>query len=97
MSEKWLEDQRLNYERYEIRAYFTNLFRKLPNRINTKSKNRKVRLNSNEEHSILGQSLCFVLCPDVRAKHWKRKHWRKLQTLLNNLLVMMSTPGLLFN
>jgi SAM-dependent methyltransferase len=42
MSEKWLEDQRINYERYEIRAYFTNLFRKLPNSINTKSKNRKV-------------------------------------------------------
>jgi hypothetical protein len=42
MSEKWLEDQRLNYQRYEIRAYLTNLFRKLPNRINTKSKNRKV-------------------------------------------------------
>lgn len=42
MSKKWLVEQEYNYGRYEIRAYFSNLFRKLPLKKASEGEIRKI-------------------------------------------------------
>ena len=42
MFEKWLEEQSLNYNRFEIKLYFSNLFRKLLVKQKNKTKNHKI-------------------------------------------------------
>jgi ubiquinone/menaquinone biosynthesis C-methylase UbiE len=39
---KWLEEQSLNYNRFEIKLYFSNLFSKLPVKQKNKNKNHKI-------------------------------------------------------
>ena len=42
MLEKWLEEQSQSYSRYEIKLYFSNLFKKIPSKQKDKNRNHKI-------------------------------------------------------